>query len=321
MITCQADKGEDMLNPLWTGSRALTWTGLLMIGVLAATLVGLLLDPRVVTGAPAWLKPAKFAASIAIYSLTLAWVFSLIPAWVRTRRFVGRVTASVLILEMAIIAFQAARGTTSHFNVGTPFDTVLFGVMGLAIVMQTLTSVAVAVALWRHAFADRAFGWALRLGMTVTIVGAMTGGLMTRPTPQQLEAARAGERMTIAGAHTVGARDCGPGLPGTGWSTTHGDVRVAHFLGLHALQVLPLAAVALRRRKVSDALRVRLVLVAAGSYAALFFILLTQALRGQSVIAPDGLTLILLAAWVTSTLFIAFASIVRAQPVQRAALV
>ena len=69
-----------MLNRLWTGSAPLTATGLLMIPVLAAAIVGLLLDPQIISGAPAWLKPAKFAASIAIYTLTLAWMFSFIPA-------------------------------------------------------------------------------------------------------------------------------------------------------------------------------------------------------------------------------------------------
>ena len=88
--------------------------------------------------------------------------------------------------------------------------------------------------------------------------------------------------MTIAGAHTVGAADGGPGLPGTGWSTEHGDLRVAHFLGLHALQALPLVALVLPRRRFADATRVRLILTAGGSYVALFGILLWQALRGQS---------------------------------------
>lgn len=273
-----------MLNYLRQGNAALTVTGLLMLAVLAAALVGLAVDPRVVTGAPVWMKPAKFAVSIAVYSFTLAWIFRFIPAWVRTRRIVGWTTAIAMVLEMVIISLQAGRGTTSHFNVGTPFDGVLFIVMGLTIVAQTVTSVAVAVALWRQPFADRALGWALRLGMVITIVGAFSGGLMTRPTRAQIDAARGGQPMKIAGAHTVGAPDGGPGLPGTGWSLEHGDLRVPHFIGLHALQVLPLLAFALSRPRFSESTRVRLTLLAGGSYLALFSLLLWQALHGQSVL-------------------------------------
>src|SRR4051812_42726962 len=104
-----------MLNRFWKGSAPLTATGLVMVMALAGAVVGLAADPRIITGVPAWLKPAKFALSIAIYSFTLAWIFSLIPEWTRTRRTVGWTTAVVLVLEMAIISLQAARGTTSHF--------------------------------------------------------------------------------------------------------------------------------------------------------------------------------------------------------------
>jgi hypothetical protein len=286
------------LGRLWAGSPLLTATGLLMLGALAASLIGMVVDPRVITGAPAWLKPAKFAISTAIYMLTLAWIFTLLPEWRRTRHVVGWVTAVILVLEVAIIAAQAWRGTTSHFNVGTVLDGVLFGIMGSAIALQTLTSIAVAVALWHHRFADRALGWALRFGLIITIIGASTGGFMTRPTTTQLEMARATGRMAVAGAHTVGAPDGGPGLPGTGWSVEHGDLRIPHFIGLHAMQILPLFALALRRRRPTDTVRVRLVLVAVSSYAALFAILLWQALRGQALVQPDSGTLGALAAWV-----------------------
>jgi hypothetical protein len=287
---------------LWQNDAPLTATGLLMVAALIASLAGLWLDPRTIGGAPAWLKPAKFAASIAIYSLTLAWMFGYLRAWERTRRLIGRLTAVVLILEVIIIDAQAWRGTTSHFNIGTPLDAALFTTMGLAIVLQTLSSVAVAVALWRQTFADRALGWALRLGMAITIVGAFSGGLMTRPTEAQLTEARTTRQMPLAGAHTVGAPDGGPGLPGTGWSVQHGDLRVPHFLGLHALQALVLLLLAFDRRRAPESQRVRVIVTAAASYAALFGILVWQALRGQSIINPDTATMTALAAWVLLTI-------------------
>ena len=120
------------------------------------------------------------------------------------------------MLEVAIIDTQAWRGTTSHFNVGTALDTVLFAIMGLAIALQTVTSAAVAVALWRQHFDDRALGWALRFGMVITIIGRAPAP-SCRPTAAQLEA-RATGRMAVAGAHTVGALTVDRALPGTGWS-------------------------------------------------------------------------------------------------------
>jgi len=283
---------------LWRTSPVLTAVGATMLVALVPFVIGIFVDPRTITGVPAWLKPAKFAISTAIYSLTLAWVFGALPTWPRMRSFVGWTTAIVFVIEVAIIAVQAARGTTSHFNVATVLDGVLFGVMGTLIVVQTAASAAVAVALWRErAFEDRAMGWAMRLGMTLTLVGASTGGLMTRPTAAQLEQAQATHVMTVAGAHTVGAPDGGPGLPGTGWSTEHGDIRVPHFVGLHALQVLPLFALAWRRRGAPERARVRAVVVAGASYAVLFALLLVQALRGQSILQPDATTLALAAVW------------------------
>jgi hypothetical protein len=283
---------------LWRISPPLTAVGGLMLGMLVLSVAGIFLDPRTITGVPAWLKPAKFAISTAIYSLTLAWVFMALPAWPRLRAIVGWTTALVFAIEVAIIDAQAWRGTTSHFNVGTPLDAILFGVMGSLIVVQTLVSISVAVALWKQpAFEDAALGWALRLGMTLTIIGASTGGLMTRPTAAQLEEARGAHQMPIAGAHTVGAPDGGPGLPGTGWSRQHGDLRVPHFVGLHALQVLPLIVLATSRRSMPDTTRGRAAIVAGVSYACLFAILLVQALRGQSLLQPDAATLTALALW------------------------
>jgi len=271
------------IERLWRASRPLTATGVGMLLVFAASLVAMAVDHSEILGAPTWLKPAKFAISTAVYAFTLAWIFTYFPGRRRLTTIVGWITAVVLVLEVAIIDAQAARGVTSHFNVATPLDATLFAVMGLAILMVWGAAIALTVALFRQRFADEAFGWTLRLGMLLTVLGQATGGLMTNPTQAQLAAART-TRLTVAGAHTVGAPDGGPGVPITGWSREHGDLRVPHFIGLHAVQLLPAIAwligplgSAVRRR--------RAVFVAAAVYGALFAILLVQALNGQPVLA------------------------------------
>jgi hypothetical protein len=288
------------LGGLWRTDKPLTAVGLLMLGELAAALVLMLTDPRVVAGAPAWLKPAKFGASTAIYCLTLAWMFRYLPDWPRMRRIVSLTTSIVFLLEIPIVVVQAWRGTTSHFNVSTPFDGTLYALMGVGILIQTLASVIAAVSLWRQRFADETIGWACRAGLTITVIGALTGGLMTRPTAAQLAEARTTHRMPAAGAHTVGAPDGGRGLPGTGWSREHGDLRVPHFVGLHAIQVLAVLAVLIRRRHAS-ASAIRVVQLASLSYVLLFALLLWQALRGESLIAPGPTTLVAIGGWATFT--------------------
>lgn len=288
------------LARLWNTDRPLTAFGLLMVMVLAASAVGLLVDPRAITGAPAWLKPAKFAASAAIYSLTLAWVFTWLPNAERLRRRVSWITIVVFALEVGIIDVQAWRGTTSHFNRATPLDAALFSIMGGAILVQTLASAFVIAALWKQRFDDEVMGTALRAGMLLTFIGAMSGGLMTVPTSEQRLLLRESGQLPVSGAHTVGAPDGGSGLPGTDWSTTHGDLRIPHFIGLHAVQVLPLVVMIVRRlRSGTSALTVRAI---GWSYAAFFVVLLAQALHGEPLLAPHALTAAAFFTWGVATL-------------------
>lgn len=301
VISTIRTRSTALLGRLWRASAPLTAVGVLMTIVAIPSLVGVFVDPRIITGAPAWLKPFKFAVSTAVYSFTLAWIFGYLTGWPQVRRFVGWMTAAVFVLEVAIIDTQAWRGTTSHFNASSTLNRALFIVMGTAILLQTFISMAVAVALWRQQFADRPLGWALRLGMILTILGALTGPLMTRPTAEQLADARAGRGMPVIGAHTIGAADGGAGVPLTGWSREHGDLRVPHFVGLHAIQALALIAIGLRRWRRPESVRVRAVLAAAASYAVLFLLLLWAALREQSIVAPDARALASLAIWAVVT--------------------
>jgi hypothetical protein len=280
---------------------ALTIVGFVMAVDLVVCLIGLVVDRRVITGAPAWLKPAKFALSTMIASWSFAYCIASITIWPRVSRALDILLAAGLFLEIALIDMQAARGTTSHFNISNHFDATVYAVMGISIACIWLSMLQLTIVLFRQPFAGSAWGWSLRLGMVLALFGTGSGGLMTMPSSQQLAEEHVTGRIAIVGAHTVGAPDGGRGLPVTGWSIEHGDLRIAHFIGMHGLQVLPLLAWWIARRGLPQETQRRLVFSFAGSYLALFFLLLWQAFRGQPIVQPDRFTVESFALWLMLT--------------------
>ena len=277
--------------------------GFMMAADLVFCMVGLVVDHRVITGAPAWLKPAKFALSTMIAAWSFAFCIASATVWPFIRRALDVVLALGLLIEIVLIDLQAARGTSSHFNLATHFDGAVFAVMGVSIACIWLSMLLLAVVLFRQPFVHSAWGWSLRLGMVLALIGTGSGGLMTVPNSRQLADAHATGRLPISGAHTVGAPDGGRGLPVTGWSVDHGDLRIAHFMGMHGLQVLPLLAwwIARPKARASERTQRNLIFAAATSYLALFGLILRQAFRGQSIAQPDGSTLESFAVWLAAT--------------------
>jgi hypothetical protein len=137
---------------------------------------------------------------------------------------------------------------------------------------------------------DQGHAYGIRLGLGLSLLGMLAAIPMVTPMQQ---------------AHSVGVPDGGAGLPVTGWSTTGGDLRIGHFVGLHALQALPLLAFLLARRGYDERTRARLLLVAGGAYGVLVTLLTWQALRAQPLLKPDGLTLL---AWVSLAVATAIAA-------------
>jgi hypothetical protein len=279
--------------------RPLAVSGLATLGLLALFVVGLVLDPRTIAGAPAWLKPTKFAVSITVYTFTLLWLLGHVRQDVRWRarlvRAAGWVVLVVFVVEWVAILAQVLRGTTSHFNFATPFDGALYSTMGVAINVLMGANVVVTVLLLTQRFASAAFGWSLRWGMAITVLGMAQAILMTLPTAQQLAGWQAGVPVTLVGAHSVGAPDgvaadgsgAAAGLPVVGWRRDAGDLRVGHFVGLHALQVLPLVGAVLQRRRLRERQRAGLVHVAGVGYLGLTLLVTWQALRAQPLLSPD----------------------------------
>ncbi len=278
----------------WQTHRPLTLSALITAALTLLFIVGIFADPRVITGAPAWLKPAKFGVSISLYSLTLVWILGFIQG---RRRLVSILGWTVLVtfgLEWVAIITQVARGTTSHFNIATPLDTALWTLMAVAIAVLWAANFVIAGLLLFQKFDNPAFAWSLRLGLIVAIIGMGLGYLMTSPTAQQMAGWTAGGPVTVAGAHTVGTPDGGPGLPVVGWSTVGGDLRIPHFVGMHALQLIPFVGWLLSRRNLSSRRQTALVWVISGFYLGLTALFTVQALRAQSVVRPDALQLGLL---------------------------
>ncbi|MGW4232733.1 hypothetical protein ACWEF9_26210 [Streptomyces sp. NPDC004980] len=296
----------------WHRPLVLFSASMVVMAVVAA--VGLLIDDRVVAGSPIWAKPFKFAISFVPYTLTLAWMLTLLTRGRRTGWWAGTVVALACLGEMVIITGQVVRGRRSHFNNETPFDATLYSAMAVTVVILWAGTLAIAILLLRARIADRASAWAVRSGVLVALAGAGLGFLMTQPSALQREAGDL-DTADVIGAHSVGVPDGGPSMPLTGWSTTGGDLRVPHFIGMHALQALPLFLLALialapRIARLRDPrVRLRLVLVTSGAYAAVVALVTWQALRGQPLVHPDGATLTAAALIVAATAAGAFVAL------------
>lgn len=203
----------------------LFWTGALMLlGLVVVTLLSIS-DQRLVLGINPWIKPMKFLVSIVIFVWSLAWFMPETEPDPVRRALVRWTVAGAMVIEIALIAMQAARGTTSHFNATTAFDLAVFNIMGAAI---TVSSVAVVLFLWilrRDTPTARAgYLWGIRIGVALFILASMLPGFM----------------MVGNNAHSIPGPDGGAGLPFVNWSVEFGDLRTAHFFGMHALQALPL---------------------------------------------------------------------------------
>ncbi len=239
----------EALRELYRRSPVLAVTGWIH-WILAAVLVVLWqLDSRTILGINAWIKPLKFSISIAIYVWSLAWYLAYVRQNRRAVTVISWGASICMLVEITGITLQAARGVPSHFNVATPFDATIFAVMGSTIGINTvLVFWTLVLFLAANPELPAAYLWGIRFGLLVFLLASAEGVLMV-----------------MHGAHTVGAPDGGSGLPFVNWSREHGDLRVMHFAGMHALQILPMAGYWMARSGQGERVQV--------AYTAMFFLL------------------------------------------------
>ena len=266
-FTARPDRAERVRVDIF---RALTALSVALLAL--ALLWSVSGDPRMVTGGPVWMKPAKFALSFVVYFWTLALIRDRLSPAVRngkTLGAIGAVMAVAYIAEMAWLFRQAARAAESHFNLSTPFEAMMYALMGVGAVLLVVGAGAIGWLARRDAGARMGpvlregvwLGLVLGAGLTLVVAGTMSSG--TSP-------------------HVGTPPEGAPTLPLIGWSGAVGDLRPAHFLAIHAMQALPLLALWLERREVRGGLRI--VRLAAVGWTALTLAVFAQALLGLPLI-------------------------------------
>lgn len=256
-----------MITQLFESQRRLMVVGIISFVFFLITAGLTIVDQTLILGISRWIKPMKFFISIAIFMWTMAVYFSYLPEYKKTLSRLSWAMIAIFVIEMAVIAGQPLRGKTSHFNIATPLDGALFAIMGTAIAALTLIIAYVAYLFFRSDIKlPRSIVWGMRLGLVVMLLGSLQGGYMS---------SQAG--------HAVGVSDGGAGLPVVNWSTKGGDLRVAHFLGLHGLQAVPLFALLVDRFRVRSA--VIATFAFAIIYTAIFTATFVQALLGKPLLA------------------------------------
>jgi hypothetical protein len=254
-------------------SPLLWWTGWLMFAAALPVLALGAFDERLMHGVSVWIKPWKFMVSSGIYLLTLALALATLPQAAgrsKAGRYVAWMATAAALFEVAYITWRASRGEASHFNTATPAAALMYALMGVGAVLLASTSVVAGVMVMRareFAFGralHAGIGWGLVLG---GVLGAITGGYMSSQT-----------------GHWVGGvpSDAG-GLAVFRWAREAGDLRVAHFFGLHAMQLLP--AFALAARSVwADQPALRATALFAALYTAFTAFTFVQAMAGRAFV-------------------------------------
>ena len=230
-------------------------------------------DARLIDGVSVWAKPWKFHLSVGVHLLTLAWLATYLsdtPARARALRRLTAVALACAVFELAYITWRAAQGEPSHFNVGTPFAGVMYTLMGLGAVL--LTGCAGMLGLWIARAKDFAHGPVLQRGLALGLLLGWALGTLT------------GAYVSAQTGHGVGGTPgAAAGLPIVQWARDGGDLRVAHFFGLHAMQALPLVAWAAAQLRATRT-GLHITHASAAACVALTAFTFIQALRGQPFI-------------------------------------
>lgn len=240
----------------------------LLLAIISAG--GMMIDDRTLTGVNVWLKPFKFAISTAIYVFTVGYFTYLYGYSQRKKAIINHLTAWTLSIELVIIVMQGARGVQSHYNMSSPMDGLLFAAMGILIGINVMIMCLFLVDTLRaKPKVSKTVLMSLALGWISILFGSYVGGQMI------------GQM-----SHSVGVADGTPGMALINWSLQGGDLRIAHFFGIHGLQLIPMTGYFWSRKfKDNNFLAVTYTTLFSIVYLGIIALTFYQAKQGNSLIS------------------------------------
>jgi hypothetical protein len=262
-------RAMDVVRDAMKRSPGLSWGVWWNVGLLVLSLAAMPFDERKILGLNPWVKPVKFDISVILFLVTIAvFLWALGDGWERSKAWIGWGMGVSMIVEDTVIALQSLRGVRSHMNYTSPLNGGLFGVMGVAILISSVL-VAWLLVVWSRTDGGLppAVVWGIRLGLVMLLLASVEG-----------------VRMVAHGGHTIGAADGGAGLAFVNWSTKYGDMRVAHFFALHALEIFPLVGLALASTKLRPGMQTAGVFGFAVVYLAAVWWLFAEAMKGIPIV-------------------------------------
>lgn len=247
----------EFLSSLKSRNETLFYFGLVCLLFSIVCLILAKFSAMQVFNVSAYIKPFKFAFSTFLYAWAMGWLCWYLPSF-NVKLFNWSIII-LLGLEIIYITIQAARGQLSHFNISTPLYSLLYSGMAFAASAVALYTAFVGYQFFVQdvSFLPSHYAWAIRLGIVLFVIFSFEGFVM-------------GSRLS----HTIGGPDGGPGLPLVHWSTKFGDPRIAHFIGMHTLQILPLLSFYILKNT-------KATFFVATLYALLAIFTLVQALNGK----------------------------------------
>jgi hypothetical protein len=247
--------------------RTLTAYGLLLLVLTPLMLLLQQIDTRTFDDVDVWAKPTKFVFSVGVFALTTAWFFGYVRPARRNAPSLRAIVAIIIAagsFEIIYISWQAGHGLASHFNKSSTLYEIMYALMGLGAVSLVATSLPLAWEIARRPAPglNSQFVGAVVLGLVLCAVLGGGFGIYMAQQP--------GHAVGLVGGHT----------PFFGWNRAGGDLRIAHFLGIHAQQAIPILGLLVGA--LSPRLRWPTLIGGTVAYAVLDVALFIQAIKGHA---------------------------------------